>query len=634
MPARASPRAAASGPDAAPGAASSSGSSNSQNNADALGLTHLTVPVPGSSPAYAASDASSSLTPTSTASPVSVMLGKHKGKARAAAEPERGRRVLPARIRRAAGGGAEGIRDIEEMVVDWLERWGDINTVPPDDLPLQLTTLPYALVTPPIYTVEASTEQIASRTASPTRNGAVPDLSRIETPEWRMVRAGEDDREEAKEELASGPAQSPTKRLRRGNVGSELVEDVSDQHYALLHRKFEAFERRQRIREREKLQFERYKMRARVDLLRSLPAPQWTSVVTAILARTDAGESWSRGRRKLEAEGVDWLRRKLIKEGVEVLRRYDQLLPNDKKQRLLDDSRVSTPSAPSAPSSLSPPPRSTPDPPPAPRVSALRDEGTSSSKRRQRPTTPVKAASPVPVKVKVEEPSEPPPKPVIRISALALKQTTLAFPKLEKKPPAAAAASPRKAVASPRKAGPPPAKISKIEPVEPAALDHDETPPRPPSPRQTRPRFVPPQTASGLPCLIEAAQRREKAIEEAIAANAKVEAAAKAKIEGKVLPGRLIARKKTRESTRITQATPFGLPMPASLDTKSEFSLSDEEDFWAIIAAREAQATEARRKASTAASTEEVYVAVAPPAATSPSSDALDMEGVEAAVVL
>ncbi|KAL1412568.1 hypothetical protein Q8F55_000315 [Vanrija albida] len=549
-----------------------------------------------------------------------MLAGKHKGKARAAAEPERGRRVLPARIRRAAGGGAEGIRDIEEMVVDWLERWGDINTVPPDDLPLQLTTLPYALVTPPIYTVEASAKPL-SRASSPTRNGTVPDQSRIETPVWRMVRAGEDDKEEAKEELASGPGQSPTKRLRRGNVGSELIEDVSDQHYALLHRKFEAFERRQRIREREKLQFERYKMRARVDLLRSLPAPQWTSVVSVILARTDAGESWSRGRRKLEAEGVDWLRRKLIKEGVEVLRRYDQLLPNDKKQRLVDDSRVSSPSAPS---SLSPPPMSTPDPPPAPRVSALRDEGASSSRRRQRQVTPVKAASPVPIKV--EEPDEPPPKPVIRISALALKQTTLAFPKLEKKP----AASPRKAVASPRKAAPPPAKIPKIEHVEPA--DHEPSPVRPPSPRHTRPRFVAPQTASGLPCLIEAAQRREKAIEEAIAANAKVEAAAKAKSEGRVLPGRLIARKKTRESTRITLATPFGLPMPASLETKSEFSISDEEEFWPIIAAREAAATEARRKASTAAPTDEVHAAGAP--AGSPSSEALDMEGVEAAVVL
>lgn len=44
--------------------------------------------------------------------------GKEKAKG-----PER--RVLPARVRRAAGGGAEGIRDIEEMVVDWLERWGE-----------------------------------------------------------------------------------------------------------------------------------------------------------------------------------------------------------------------------------------------------------------------------------------------------------------------------------------------------------------------------------------------------------------------------------------------------------------------------------------------------------------------------
>lgn len=34
------------------------------------------------------------------------------------------KRVLPARIRRAAGGGAEGTRDLEEMVMDWLERYG------------------------------------------------------------------------------------------------------------------------------------------------------------------------------------------------------------------------------------------------------------------------------------------------------------------------------------------------------------------------------------------------------------------------------------------------------------------------------------------------------------------------------
>ena len=47
---------------------------------------------------------------------------KDKGREPAHKLPEK--RVLPARIRRAAGGGADGIRDLEEMIVDWLERWG------------------------------------------------------------------------------------------------------------------------------------------------------------------------------------------------------------------------------------------------------------------------------------------------------------------------------------------------------------------------------------------------------------------------------------------------------------------------------------------------------------------------------
>lgn len=109
------------------------------------------------------------------------------------------------------------------------------------------------------------------------------------------------------------------------------MEDTSDAYYLSQHRKFEVFERRQRIREREKLVFERYKMRSRVDLLRNLPASQWATVVSAILARSDAGQ-WKRGREKLAAEGVDWLRRRLIREGKDVLGRYDQLLPSGDKR--------------------------------------------------------------------------------------------------------------------------------------------------------------------------------------------------------------------------------------------------------------------------------------------------------------
>lgn len=70
-----------------------------------------------------------------------VALSDRKGKAKASGttaaprqpksaavgpeKPKAEKRILPARIRRAAGGGAEGIRDLEEMIVDWLERWGE-----------------------------------------------------------------------------------------------------------------------------------------------------------------------------------------------------------------------------------------------------------------------------------------------------------------------------------------------------------------------------------------------------------------------------------------------------------------------------------------------------------------------------
>lgn len=38
---------------------------------------------------------------------------------------ERDRRVLPARIRRVAGGGQEGMRELEDMIIDWLNRYGE-----------------------------------------------------------------------------------------------------------------------------------------------------------------------------------------------------------------------------------------------------------------------------------------------------------------------------------------------------------------------------------------------------------------------------------------------------------------------------------------------------------------------------
>lgn len=151
------------------------------------------------------------------------------------------RRVLPARIRRAAGGGLEGMRDVEEMVVDWLQRWGEPVTIPPDRLPILLTTLPLEMLNPlPVFIPmssptssgqeqssggppitltpsrridPASTEMVTLKMEG-TGKDALVDVKgenmlgkdeMIETPGWVMVAPGEDDEQEAREELENGP---------------------------------------------------------------------------------------------------------------------------------------------------------------------------------------------------------------------------------------------------------------------------------------------------------------------------------------------------------------------------------------------------------------------------------------------
>jgi hypothetical protein len=84
---------------------------------------------------------------------------------------------------------------------------------------------------------------------------------------------------------------------------------------------------------------------------------------------------------------------------------------------------------------------------------------------------------------------------------------------------------------------------------------------------RSRTPFFPPLTASGLPILVEAASRREESIAEATASRDKVAA-------GRV--GRLIAREKTRASTRLGLVSPFGMPFPAPVEWKSEVSPADD----------------------------------------------------------
>jgi len=95
---------------------------------------------------------------------------------------------------------------------------------------------------------------------------------------------------------------------------SQVLADTSDEAYLLRHRKFETLEKRQRLREKEKLQHERYKLKQRIEQLRAMDA----SVVASSLALT--------GQSSGGAGDGERLRRELLREAEELEHRYDTLL--------------------------------------------------------------------------------------------------------------------------------------------------------------------------------------------------------------------------------------------------------------------------------------------------------------------
>ena len=135
-----------------------------------------------------------------------------------------------------------------------------------------------------------------------------------------------------------------------------------DAHYNQLHKKYETFEKRQRRREKERLQHERYKMKERVDLIRGMDGKRYVEQVfshakermnertserldeysnceltrsvcsgferensfAALVASGDPPLADGKVRKVVQPEEI---RSKMLEEAEEVLRRYDQLLP-------------------------------------------------------------------------------------------------------------------------------------------------------------------------------------------------------------------------------------------------------------------------------------------------------------------
>lgn len=390
------------------------------------------------------------------------------------------------------------------------------------------------------------------------------------------------------------------KAKRKKKYLDQPEEDTSDAHYIQLHRKHEAFERRQRLREKEKLQFERYKLRSRIDLLRNLSKPAWASVVATILARDEDG--WKSGRSKVGKEGEEWLRERLLKEGEEVMKRYEELLPPENRKHkagagvnahhhhlLTTDGTPNSSarfSSPSGSTSASRVPSLTPEPTVLPaRVAALRDPVVGSTGKRKRSSMGASTNG----GTSKARPS---------LSALGDRNTVEnENEKLDGVEEKKGDAAGRKKVAktdTDRKERSQNTRLAVDETEAMGGVDGngdgdgdgagqslnrdfllDPTisslvPPQisqsqvsAPPPLPLPPPFFPPLTASGLPCLIEAASRRESALKEAEASKARAAEPRK---------GRLINREKTRMSKRLGVVSPFGLPIPGVVEYKYEVS--------------------------------------------------------------
>ncbi|KAJ4485785.1 hypothetical protein J3R30DRAFT_3282430, partial [Lentinula aciculospora] len=160
------------------------------------------------------------------------------------------KRVLPSRSRR--GGPGVGNCETDIMILDTFKRQSENDPLIPKDTPFFLTT--GSNLAPP----EASTSSLQINARGFERYfdrteviQGYREQQMIETPVFESLEEGE----------------GVVSRFRPRIVEMQAV-DTSDEAYLQRHRKYEKFEKRQRLREKEKLQHEQYKLRERVEQLR------------------------------------------------------------------------------------------------------------------------------------------------------------------------------------------------------------------------------------------------------------------------------------------------------------------------------------------------------------------------------
>ncbi|KAH7338833.1 hypothetical protein B0J17DRAFT_628223 [Rhizoctonia solani] len=223
--------------------------------------------------------------------------------ARLPKEPALGRRIMPSRQRRGATAHGIGSNPIDAMIIEAQQRAAEYVPIVDPNAVFLITTDPKG---PPIAgpsnaggtTTGKEDERYFEReeVAENMRQQAT-----IQTPEYCLL----------------SEVYQPSSRLRTRTETDTL--DSSDAVYERLHRKPEMLEKRQRRREKDKLEHERYKLKERVEQLRAMDLHHFRGLLPSSHP-TPGTES---------NHELELIRNELLAHADDLIRRYDVLLPPD-----------------------------------------------------------------------------------------------------------------------------------------------------------------------------------------------------------------------------------------------------------------------------------------------------------------
>lgn len=262
---------------------------------------------------------------------------------------------MPSRSRR--GGPGVGISDVDTQILETLRRRRENDPLIPAHTQLLLTT-----DSTRVRTFGGGDAGSQLNTSAYERYFDKPEVIRayreqqlIQTPEYTLL---------SEHEAVGG-------RFRPRGQDDEGI-DTSDAAYEKRHRKYETFEKRQRLREKEKLKHEQYKLKERIEQLRALEPSAFLHVADSFFASSlcpPPHEAGAEPDARANASAVpaqvhcdaEWRKRQILDVANSLEARYRTLLDTAPSRA----PELSTPTpAPATPAPAPPPKTATPVPAP------------------------------------------------------------------------------------------------------------------------------------------------------------------------------------------------------------------------------------------------------------------------------